>query len=201
MRLSLYLLVFIAIASRADVFVREDIIREPSPERFSVCHGNGCSILSEVSLPARQWAVIVDSFDPPAESGSAERKQLRIAIAQFERFVGVATGTWADRGRNASSASGPQAEMDCIDESINTTINLTILARKGLMRHHEVRNRATRGWFMFGWPHTTAVIRDRTDGSLWAVDSWFLDNGKPPFIIPLKTWRAGWEPEMPSVLP
>ena len=29
----------------------------------------------------------------------------------------------------------------------------------------------------------------------YAVDSWFEDNGKPPHIILLSTWRSGWEPE------
>jgi hypothetical protein len=197
MGLRLILCVFscLPVISWADVFVRDDIILSPTPERFSVCHGNGCKRLSEVKLQPRQWVEIVVSFYPPAESGAAEREQVRVAIAKFERFVGAITGTSADRGRNARSAAGSDTEMDCIDESINTSIYLTILARQGLLRQHDVQDRATRGGFISGWPHTTAVIRDGKDGSLWAVDSWFLDNGEPPFIIPLGRWRAGWQPE------
>ena len=63
------------------------------------------------------------------------------------------------------------------------------------MRWHTVEDRATRGWFFRGWPHTTAVIRDKRSGQLYAVDSWFLDNGKPPFILPLEKWKDGWDPE------
>jgi hypothetical protein len=63
------------------------------------------------------------------------------------------------------------------------------------MRHHRVDQRATRGWFILGWPHTTAVVSETGSDVQWAVDSWFLDNGEPPFILPLDVWRNGWEPE------
>ena len=182
--------------ARADTFVRNDIILDPSPVRFSVCHGNGCTYLSEVTLKPEQWAFVAESFDPAAPTAEAEREQIRTAIARMERYVGVATGTSTDRGKNARSPAGPQAEMDCIDESINTTSYLTMFVNFGLVHHHRVQDRATRGWFIAGWPHTSAVMRERTDGSLWAVDSWFLDNGEPPFIVPLEIWRAGWEPEV-----
>lgn len=107
------------------------------------------------------------------------------------------TGTWRDKG---GTFNGGEGQMDCIDESINTTLYLTMLQKFGLMRLHRVEDRATRGWFLAGWPHTTAVISEiamnRENGTyrLWAVDSWFLDNGEPPFILPLETWKAGWEP-------
>ena len=90
--------------------------------------------------------------------------------------------------------AGWPAEMDCIDESTNTTIYLTLFKRQGLLHHHEIMDRSTRGWFLFGMPHTTAVVNERANDSLWAVDSWFLDNGEPPFIVPLRTWRRGWKP-------
>jgi hypothetical protein len=85
--------------------------------------------------------------------------------------------------------------MDCIDESINTTTYLRMLEREQLLRWHTVEDRATRGWFIRGWPHTTAVIRDRKTGELYAVDSWFEDNGEPPHIVPLDKWKGGWDPE------
>jgi hypothetical protein len=63
-----------------------------------------------------------------------------------------------------------------------------------LLRHHHVADRATRGWFIFGFPHTTAVIHEDARNAEWAVDSWFLDNGEPPFILPLDVWKKGWRP-------
>jgi hypothetical protein len=68
-----------------------------------------------------------------------------------------------------------------------------MLEKYGLLRWHRVADRATR-WSLFSWPHTTAVIEERADLRQWAVDSWFLDNGEPPFVLPLQVWRDGWKP-------
>jgi hypothetical protein len=84
--------------------------------------------------------------------------------------------------------------MDCIDESTNTTTYLKIFQRADLLRWNEVVEPATRGWFLFGWPHTTAVIRDKTTNDLYAVDSWFLDNGLPATVVPLAIWKEGFRP-------
>lgn len=190
------LLAWRAIAS-ADVFVRDDIIVDPAPDLLSVCHGNGCKYLSHVSLTPRQWQEIRVQFLPLSRNTEEERQRLRKAIAILEIFVGDHTGTWRDKG---GTFNGGEGQMDCIDESINTTLYLAMFQKFGLMRLHQVEDRATRGWFIGGWPHTTAVIgetavpRERGSDRLWAVDSWFLDNGQPPFILPLETWKAGWEP-------
>lgn len=34
-------------------------------------------------------------------------------------------------------------------------------------------------------------------GALFAVDSWFLDNGVESFILPLEMWAQGWKPPEP----
>ncbi|MCP3866933.1 MAG: hypothetical protein GY703_02315 [Gammaproteobacteria bacterium] len=85
--------------------------------------------------------------------------------------------------------------MDCIDESTNTTNYLAMMQKDRLLKWHRLEDRSTRGFFIFGMPHTTAVINDRSTGLMWAVDSWFHDNGVPPEILPLDQWRGGWEPE------
>ncbi|GAB1412250.1 MAG: hypothetical protein LC123_00880 [Burkholderiales bacterium] len=190
-------LILLCLPARADVFVRDDIVLDPTPDRMSICHGNGCVLLSQVSLASGQWHQLRDVFLPLTNSAEEEREKLRRAIALMEQFVGAMTGTWRDKG---GTFNGGEGQMDCIDESINTTLYLTMLQKFGLMRLHRVEDRATRGWFLAGWPHTTAVISEiamnRENGTyrLWAVDSWFLDNGEPPFILPLETWKAGWEP-------
>lgn len=111
----------------------------------------------------------------------------------MEALIGPLTGTSNDRGRNFQGV-GTDGQMDCIDESTNTTSYLTMLVQDGLVTRHSVQDRVTRGFFIFGWPHTTAVIRDNESGERFAVDSWFLDSGEPPFILPLQVWRDGWEP-------
>jgi hypothetical protein len=196
-RIAAFFLLTWCAAGRADVFVRDDIITDPTPEMMTICHGNGCQNLGYVTLSPQQWRELTGTFHPLAKNPDEERERLRRAIALLERFVGAATGTWQDKG---GTFNGGDGQMDCIDESINTTLYLTLFHKYGLMRHHRVEDRATRGWFLGGWPHTTAVVQefDAADkaerGKLWAVDSWFLDNGEPPFILPLETWKSGWEP-------
>jgi len=178
--------------AQADVFVRDDIQTDPEPSNMTVCHGNGCVQLSHVGLTPQQWQELAALFHPQAQRADQEREMLRAAIARMEQFVGAATGTWQDKGGTFNGGGG---QMDCIDESINTTLYLTLFHKYGLMRFHRVEDRATRGWFVGGWPHTTAVISETGSGKLWAVDAWFLDNGKPPFILPIETWKTGWKPE------
>lgn len=190
-------LLFLCSSSRADVFVRDDIISDPAPGLITLCHGNGCISLAQVSLGPEQWQELRDVFQPLARNAEEERERLRRAIALMEKFTGAAIGTWRDKG---GTFNGGEGQMDCIDESINTTLYLTMFQKYGLMRLHRVEDRETRGWFLAGWPHTTAVIGEvasspgAESGRLWAVDSWFLDNGEPPFILPLATWKSGWEP-------
>jgi hypothetical protein len=177
----------------ADTFVRDDIVTDPTWQRFSVCYDNGCRSLDYVSLTQQQWEQLRALFFPLAETAAEERERIRAAIALMEQFVGKATGTWQDKGGTFNF--GRTGQMDCIDESINTSLYVTMFYKYGMLRHHRIHDRATRGWFLFGWPHTTAVIREEARNALWAVDSWFLDNGEPPFILPLDTWKKGWKPK------
>lgn len=184
----------IASAGQADVFVRDDIITAPTPSNFSVCYDHQCATLDTLSLQAQEWRSISRLFARQSSNPAIERKQIAQAIARLEQITGHYTGTEHDKGGDLKGL-GQDGQMDCIDESINTTTYLKMLEDDDLMRWHTVEDRATRGWFMFGWPHTTAVIRDKRSGQLYAVDSWFLDNGKPPFIVPLEKWKDGWDPE------
>jgi hypothetical protein len=183
----------VPLQASADVFGRDDIITDPTWQRFSVCYDHGCQSLAYVALTDQQWQQLRAAFLPPAETAAEERQRVRAAIAMMETFVGHATSTWRDKGGTFNS--GKTGQMDCIDESINTSLYLTMFYKYGMLRHHRVDERATRGWFIFGWPHTTAVIRENARNASWAVDSWFLDNGEPPFILPLDVWKQGWKPK------
>jgi hypothetical protein len=176
----------------ADVFVRDDIIADPKPALFNICYGHGCASLAWVKLSAEQWAQVRRVFAQPAATAAEEREQIRTAVALLESIVGALTGTAGDKGGNLKGLGLP-GQMDCIDESTNTTNYLYMLQQDGLMRRHSVADRSTR-WSLFSWPHTTAVIRERDSAERWAVDSWFLDNGEPPFVLPLQIWKNGWKP-------
>ncbi len=177
----------------ADVFVRDDIITDPTPAQFSLCYDHQCASLATLALSDAQWQTVARLFRRANRTPETERRLIARAIALLETYAGRMTGTDNDKGGDLKGL-GEQGQMDCIDESINTTTYLRMLERAGLLRWHQVEDRATRGWFIRGWPHTTAVIRDITTDTLYAVDSWFEDNGRPPHIVPLEVWRSGWEP-------
>ncbi|MCC7486134.1 MAG: hypothetical protein IT529_14265 [Burkholderiales bacterium] len=182
----------------ADVFVHEDIIVDPSPSRLSVCHGFSCTIVTQVDLTPAQWAEVSAPLAAARSGPEAERAQIALAIARFEQVVGTIAGTAGDMPENRPGSDW-RAQMDCIDESTNTTTYLRILQRAGLLRWHRVVDRVTRGFFLFGMPHTTAVVSENAGGRRWAVDSWFYANGEPPVIVPLETWRqVRWRPEAPA---
>lgn len=176
-----------------DTFVRGDIVTQPTPENFSVCHAGTCALVTQTGLDAEQWAHITAGFETPARDAHDERARIAVAIARFETIVGVIADTSDDRAENQRGANW-RSQMDCIDESTNSTTYLRILACAGLLRWHRVEARVTRGFFLFGWPHTTAVVSELQSGAKWAVDSWFHANGKPPEIVPLELWKTGWRP-------
>ncbi len=181
-----------ALNCRADTFARDDIIVDPDPAQFNICYGHGCARLAWVRLSAEQWQRVGLVFAKPADSAAEERAQIGAGIALFEQIVGVMTGTAQDKGGNWKGWGLP-GQMDCVDESTNTTIYLRMLQKYGLIRWYTVTDRATR-LSLFRWPHQTAVIEERGSRQRWAVDSWFLDNGEPPFVLPLETWKDGWKP-------
>jgi hypothetical protein len=181
-----------AAGTRAETFPRGDVVTDPAPERFSVCYGFGCRSIAFLSFAADEWAAIRAPFDAPAADAAAERERIREAIAQFERITGERIGTKNDKGGTFGAAG--EFQMDCVDEATNTTNYMRMLERQGLLRWHEVGELAMRGWLLFGWPHMAATLVERQERARWVVDSWFLDNGQPPFILPIHVWRGGWNP-------
>jgi len=181
---------------RADTFVRDDINTRPRPADFSVCHGNTCAQVSQVGLTETQWQRVRTIFRPSPGDPAEERKRIAKAIGLMEVMVGEITRTANDKARTLQNVDGlyMDTQMDCIDESTNTTVYLMMIHQDRLLKWHSVVDRSTRGYFLFGMPHTTAVIRDTNADRLYAVDSWFEDNGKPPHIVPLAQWDDGWEP-------
>lgn len=177
----------------ADVFNREDVILDPRYERFSICYNGSCQELAVTGVNLLQWQQVKAVFSPPAPDPDAERRQIARAVALMEQFVGALTDTAHDLSRNDAGVAG-ENWMDCIDESTNTTSYLKLFAANRLLRWHTVEDRQTRGWFLFGYPHTSAVVRDTQSGQLYAVDSWFYGNGEPPAILPVEVWRSGWNP-------
>ncbi|MBE9527084.1 MAG: hypothetical protein IME94_08945 [Proteobacteria bacterium] len=196
--INIILIFFLLISSpiNADIFLREDITTTPDINHFSMCHAQGCKEVEQLSLSKTEWQQIAQYFNPPAESADAERIKIAHAIAKFEQIVGIKTDTTHDKA-GLFEHMGSYGQLDCIDESTNTTTYLHILQKQSLLKWHEPMDHVTRGFFIFGWPHSSAAMKEinTPQKNEYAVDSWFEDNGKPPHIILLSTWRSGWEPE------
>lgn len=168
----------------------------PSTQKpvLEICYQHGCARHAQVSLDRTVLTALAQTF-LATQDAERERTAIAAAIASLERYVGAATGTDHDLGGTFPGAFR-NGQMDCIDEATNTTRYLQLFAQQGWLRWHEPREPATRlpiprGW----WPHSTAVIRERSTGREFAVDSWFDANGKPPHIVDLPAWRRGWKPD------
>jgi hypothetical protein len=160
----------------------------PVRQPFFSCTDYHCDTGRMVTLTDSQWREVRDIFAIDT-SPSQEREEIRRAIALLEQKVGAITGTWRDLGGNVAGAGEP-GQLDCISESKNTTTYLQLMSDDGLLKWHAVEPREVRHPFIFD-VHWSAVIRDRTDGKRFVVDSWFLDNGQPPYVQPLEDWLDG----------
>jgi hypothetical protein len=153
----------------------------------SVCYNYNCASESQVELSGPEWIEILKLFSRKARSPHDERKMISKAIALMEELTGGHLGTSNDKGRNRGA--GEPGQMDCIDESRNTTSYLTLFKKRGWIRWHQIEDRAVRSPFFFD-THWTAVIRDNKSNQRYAVDSWYRDNGSEPVISTLEEWMA-----------
>ena len=162
---------------------------KPTPAHFVLCAGHGCRERHDVHLGDGQWASVRAIFARTADSAEEERVQIAQAIARLEALAGAATGTDADLGGTYSNMFLSN-QLDCADETVNTTTYLRMLAADGLMTRHRVGGRLHKGNIINSLPHMTATIIEKETGTQWAVDSWFLDNAEPPEMATAAIWHT-----------
>lgn len=186
-----------------DQMMAERGVAGASRESFTVCHGHGCRLRSQLSFSEQAWAPVAQLFAAPAPSAAAERDRVGQAIGLIEAAAGRETGTSRDVGGtlnafgvSSGGTTGFDDQFDCYDETTNTSTYLTLLAQAGYLKWHRIDGWAGRGSLIGsdGWPHQTAVIVELQSRRAWAVDSWFEDNGQPAYMVPLDAWYAGWVP-------
>jgi len=170
-------------------------ISVPTPAKFAYCRDNTCETIKELSFDPQEWAAITGPLSQPAADPATERVQIAEAVAVFEQKAGAKAGTTTDIGGTIKGFFHP-GQLDCIDETSNTKTLLGMLANDGLLRWHRRGAHATRLVILSdGVPHFTATVVENDSGQIYAVDSWFRDNGSPADVVPLDVWQDGWNPE------
>ncbi len=157
-----------------------------SNSHFVVCYDFGCKSTQDIHFDDRQWHQIDAIFNPPALSPWVEKQQIRRAVALMEEFSGSIVGTHLDLGGNYNGEDIP-FQQDCIDESTNTMQYLHALTRRNLLHWHRAAGKQRRIVWLF--THWSALIEELPSGDLYAVDSWYRDNGEAPYVQPLAEWQ------------
>ena len=152
---------------------------------FVQCFDFGCKSTLELQYTPADWKTVRTIFDG-IEDVDAEKQAIRKAIALMEEISGRISGTHLDKGGNYPGSDIPK-QMDCIDESTNTYQYLNALEELGLLRWHSAGLKYHRiVWFIDHW---TASIREIESERVYAVDSWYRDNGKLPYLQPIEDWK------------
>ena len=157
---------------------------------FNVCHGYGCQSLENVSISNNEWVKVRALFAKRPQNAEEERKRISLAIALLERIVGPKAGFEGDLG--GAKYLGKSGQLDCIDESANTTSYLTFLRNDGLVTFHDIGKPVIYGNLLLNdWPSNSATIVERGSGNQYTVDSFWHNNGSEPEILPVYLWSTG----------
>jgi hypothetical protein len=157
----------------------------------TICYNYGCYSRARVEFTSVQLDYLARMFAGVGDP-AAERNVIARAIGRMYFFAGDTTPIWHDHGLNFYD-DGVNGKMDCLDHSHNTDEFLQLLARRGLLRYHDIRTRVRRRWFVFA-DHWTARIADKANGAEYAVDSWYFDPGEPASVMPIADWYRHKDP-------
>ncbi len=158
---------------------------------FSVCYDFSCKTESTVQISQGEWNSIKSIFLPPAKTAEVERKQMQSAVGRMEVIVGTYTPTHRDIARNLGSTSNTiedtTGQLDCVDESLNSTTYLSLFEQHNLLQFHRVTDRAHRRALLN--QHWAGQVVELDTGQKFIFDSWFRDNGEPPYVVPGQIWH------------
>jgi hypothetical protein len=189
----------------ADALEHYSNIEVPKPKVASIhiCSAYGCRKQTRVKFNKEQIDEIrkVMKKTAKADSAAEERRAVAYAIGFLERTVGERIGTKNDRAGMDFTGSGDPGQQDCLDEATNTTSYLSLLEKNGLLKYHTVaapfaKENYLRG--ISGWTHWTAVLKEKSDGQRWAVDSWIQANGVNPAVVKAEKWYITSLEELPK---
>jgi hypothetical protein len=158
---------------------------------ISICYNYSCKTQYNVSISQDDIQRIKSLFAQSLVGNIGEEKErytIAKAIAVLEKITARQTPTYNDKAKNYND-NGLPGRMDCIDSTVNTTDYLQFINNLGLLQYHQLQKPIYRSPFIMG-QHWAAQIRDKTNGQYYAVDSWQTDNGQPPVIQNIESWKV-----------
>ncbi len=183
---------FSSIHAEQGINGRDHGVAIPSHVTFGaipVCFDFGCRNRVTVNLPVSEWDSVAGWFREPAATPEEERNQIRQAIGWMEVLIGRYTPTHRDLAADELNEEGlrESGQLDCIDESVNTTTYLKLFESSGFLQHHVVIEEAYRRAIFD--QHWAGQIREVATGNRYVVDSWFQPNGYLPIIQNSESWE------------
>ncbi|MDR1848790.1 MAG: hypothetical protein LBQ75_01995 [Zoogloeaceae bacterium] len=163
-------------------------------DAIEICFNYSCRTQQPVVFAPEPFNAILQEL-ARTEDAESERAALATVVGNLYALAAEQTPIGNDKGGNYAD-DGVWGRMDCIDHSTTTTRFLKRIEAEGALRWHRVLEPARRARF-FLFQHFSAVIEETGEtGRRYAVDSWFVDNGKPAVILPLKDWMKGAGPNV-----
>ena len=163
---------------------------EASAKEIKVCSGYGCIISDHFTFTDSDNVDLAKSMSGSSASAFDERAAIAQTIGLMERKARAKLRYRPDVKKAYIKNSSKRGQMDCVDESLNTTEYLKHLYGLGLLKFHKPNKRyAERGFILDGrYPHKSASMTDQS-GKRWTVDSWYGDDGQPAQIMEHARWR------------
>lgn len=160
-----------------------------SKDEFIYCYGYGCTKKITLGLNKYEWKSIQKIFKKKSKNAQVERAKISKAIALIEKYTGKLAGTENDLPK-APIQRKTYFELDCIDETINTTKYLKFLVSAKLLKFYIVGRPAYKGGFINGvYPHNSATVAEIETGDVYVIDSYIYKNGMEPDVRSLKSWQ------------
>jgi len=177
-----------------DNYIDQNNLNPISGFDLTVCSGYNCNFITNIKFTDQDIEEIANLFVNKGRNAEQERRMISKAIGKIEQITGLIVGTDIDNGGVLENEHiGDITRQDCVDESATTTNYLKYLVNLELIYYHDIQIPQSRGALIDGrWPHFSAVIKDKTTDEQFVVDSWYMDNGQPAVVMPLKKWIFDW---------
>ncbi len=167
-------------------------------ESVPFCIRYTCREIISVQIPEHEWNAATEILTLKPASAEMERAILSEVMSRVEVLMGRVTNTQYDIGGTFRAKSIKQLDslqLDCVDEAFNMYVYLSLLNNESKLHWHDVSEIVHRGWlFDLAYPHTALSIVELGTRDRFVIDSWFHDNGRPPEVLSLSVWEAGWTP-------